>query len=314
MPRTKGAAEESVGWMAIGALSKATGVPVETLRTWERRYGFPEPQRTPSGHRLYAVSAVPRIRRVAEALAMGHRAGQVLTASDAELDRLLQTLGTPPDRPLPAGFPAPAAEGSSEALQAILNLDGTALTRHLLGQYALRGPIEFVVECVTPLLDSLGGLWAEGEVQIRHEHLASQRIEDLLRSIRLPFEEKASGPLVVLATLSGEEHGLGMHMAALVLAYSGCRTLCLGVDSPVAEIAHAAKERNARAVALSISSAGRGGATTSSVRRLRQALPRRTYLVLGGSGASLLSGTILIQDLRLLARWAADLAEASRQA
>jgi hypothetical protein len=42
------------GQISIGALSRATGIPVETLRTWEARYGFPIPERKRSGHRVYS--------------------------------------------------------------------------------------------------------------------------------------------------------------------------------------------------------------------------------------------------------------------
>src|SRR5512144_964663 len=87
--------------LSIGALSRATGIPVETLRTWESRYGFPVPERRPSGHRVYALSTVPRLRRIAEALARGHRAGQVVPASDANLRRLLAAAP-----PAPAASPA----------------------------------------------------------------------------------------------------------------------------------------------------------------------------------------------------------------
>ena len=42
--------------LSIGTLSSATGVPVDTLRTWERRYGFPAPvTRTGGSHRRYSV-------------------------------------------------------------------------------------------------------------------------------------------------------------------------------------------------------------------------------------------------------------------
>jgi DNA-binding transcriptional MerR regulator len=68
--------------LSIGALSRATGIPVETLRTWEHRYGFPAPERRPSGHRVYSRAIVPRLRRISEAIARGHRAGQVVSASD----------------------------------------------------------------------------------------------------------------------------------------------------------------------------------------------------------------------------------------
>ena len=80
---------EAGGKLSIGALSRSTGIPVETLRTWERRYGFPVPERKPSGHRVYAVAHVSRLRRIAEALARGHRASEAVSASEKDLTVLL---------------------------------------------------------------------------------------------------------------------------------------------------------------------------------------------------------------------------------
>ena len=53
--------------LSIGDVVRATGLTEATLRAWERRYGFPLPQREPSGHRRYAPDEVERIlRAVAE--------------------------------------------------------------------------------------------------------------------------------------------------------------------------------------------------------------------------------------------------------
>ncbi len=99
--------------LSIGALSRATRIPAETLRTWERRYGFPVPERKPSGHRLYAAASVDHLRRIARLLALGHRAGDVVGLPVKQLDALL-ALSEPPrsaravTEPL-AGAPAHAA-------------------------------------------------------------------------------------------------------------------------------------------------------------------------------------------------------------
>jgi DICT domain-containing protein len=49
---------------SIGDVVQATGLTEAALRAWERRYGFPQPQREPSGHRRYAAEEVERILRV----------------------------------------------------------------------------------------------------------------------------------------------------------------------------------------------------------------------------------------------------------
>jgi DICT domain-containing protein len=52
--------------LSIGDVVSATGVGEATLRAWERRYGFPEPSREPSGHRRYSDEDVEQILQVVE--------------------------------------------------------------------------------------------------------------------------------------------------------------------------------------------------------------------------------------------------------
>jgi DICT domain-containing protein len=63
---------------AIGELSRRTGVPQATLRTWENRYGLPRPRRLPGGHRRYDASAVREVERV-----LAHRAAGLSTEAAA---------------------------------------------------------------------------------------------------------------------------------------------------------------------------------------------------------------------------------------
>jgi methanogenic corrinoid protein MtbC1 len=288
--------------LSIGALSRATGVPIETLRTWESRYGFPKPERKPSGHRVYALESVSRLKRIAQALARGHRAGQVVTASDADLEELLDATVS---EPLPTAM-AGLAEGHSldEILTLVEAFDADRLTRILLADWARLGPLTFLETRIGPLVHLVGEAWRAGRLEVRHEHFLSERVGDLLRSLRLPLDERARGPKVVLGSLPGETHSLGLQMAALVLAFSGCRVLYLGTEVPVAEVATLASDLSAGAVALSASSATRGARTNGHIGRLRKMLPRRVRLVVGGDGAPKPGpGVEIIQSLSALEAW-----------
>ena len=66
---------------SIATVSEETGIGIETLRVWERRYGEPKPVRLPSGHRRYTWKQVEWLRQVAEAISRGHRPSQVLKKS-----------------------------------------------------------------------------------------------------------------------------------------------------------------------------------------------------------------------------------------
>lgn len=292
-------------WLSIGALGKATGIAVETLRTWENRYGFPVPKRKPSGHRVYPLSAVPRLRRIAQALTLGHRAGQVVGASDEALDQLLQsTAASRTDAPASL----PPAQDLDGLLRLVKAFDADRLTRTLLGDWGRTTPVEFLEQRIGPLTRAVGEGWQSGELEVRHEHFLAERVGDLLRSLRLPFEERADGPLVVFGTLPGEPHGLGLQMAALLLASVGCRTLFLGPEVPLPQLASMATEMSARAVAVSVSSHTKGGSTPGSLRKLREKLPQKVALVVGGQGAPKAQrGISVFQSLRELEDWGRDL-------
>jgi methanogenic corrinoid protein MtbC1 len=294
--------------LSIGALSRATGIAVETLRTWESRYGFPVPERKPSGHRVYPTSSVPRLRRIGEALARGHRAGQVVGATDDDLRRLLEATSSPAAPSGPTAFTVADEHVLPELLRLVAAFDADRLTRVLLGEWARVGPLEFLDTRVAPLLRAVGDAWETGRLEVRHEHFLSERVGDLLRSLRLRFEERAMGPLVAFASLPGEPHGLGLQMSALVLAAAGCRVLYLGTEVPSAQIAALARDLAARAVAVSVSSASRTAALPH-LKSLRADLPKRVALLVGGDGAPKpREGLEVIRDFPRLDEWGRRLA------
>jgi DNA-binding transcriptional MerR regulator/methylmalonyl-CoA mutase cobalamin-binding subunit len=298
------------GGLSIGALARATGIPAETLRTWENRYGYPSAARRPSGHRVYDVTTVARLRRIAAALALGHRAGDVVAASDEQLDRLAEAGRADeggallPFAPPAAG--APALQGPRLELDSLMVLvrafDDAGLGRALAADWARLDPITFLDTRIGPLLERVGEAWAHGQLGVRHEHFLSERLEDILRGFRTPFETTARGPLVVCATLPGEHHGLGVDMAALVLASAGARPVVVGTDLPLADLVAVARERGASAVALSVSRASRAPEVRRALKQLARELPAHVVLIVGGAGAYAAPS-----EARAITRWA-DLA------
>jgi len=302
VPHTTSAA----GKLSIGSLAKATGVPVETLRTWEQRYGFPVAERKPSGHRVYALSNVTRLRRIADAIARGHRAGTVVGATDAELDRLLTATAQPP---VPGPVPVNPSQASvDELLAAVASFDADRLTSALWSDWGRLGPVGFLQQTVAPLIERVGREWEEGRLQIRHEHFLSERLGDVMRAIRLPLDLTSAGPTVICATLPGESHAIGLQMAALLLSSAGLRVLYLGTEMPPAELGRLARELGARAVAISVSSAADGAAVKRHLAELRETLPRQVQVLVGGQGAPAgRSDLVTVGDFAGLVRWAQSL-------
>src|SRR4051794_31710565 len=63
--------QRAVKGLAIKDVAERTGLAAQTIRMWEQRYGFPEPQRTPAGYRIYDDADVRTLQRVVAFRARG---------------------------------------------------------------------------------------------------------------------------------------------------------------------------------------------------------------------------------------------------
>jgi methanogenic corrinoid protein MtbC1 len=240
---------------------------------------------------------------VALALAHGHRAGDVVGASERALSLLL-------GETLPVAVPEPEQRhaGPSDPhalLAAVARFDGAAIYAELVDAWTTLGPVAFLCERVSPALRAVGEAWASGALEVRHERFLSERVQDVLRTLRAPFERRAQGPLMVMAALAGERHGLGVQMAALVLAVAGWRICVLGTDVPAEEVAAAARESRAHGVAVGISVANCTANMDAQVATLRDQVPAATAVVVGGGGAVKgPEGVAVMADLDALDTWA----------
>lgn len=274
--------EETQG-MNIGALSKATGVPVETLRTWERRYGFPDPHRDAQGHRVYDLEVAAHVRLVDAAIRAGHRASSAVALG---LETLQSLFGDSAVKS-PDGFALhePNNQAIQPWLEATKKYDGESLEDLFRRDWASLGGMDFLKTRVSPFLQEIGIAWSERRLEIGHEHFASERIRDFLTTLWRPLSDRSRGPSVVCATLPGETHYLGLQMAATALSIAGCRVIYLGSDTPIQDIVDAAAAHKTVAVCISISVAANRFMAKRDVATLRENLPSKTAIILGGKGA-----------------------------
>lgn len=287
--------------LSIGALSNATGVPVDTLRTWERRYGYPLPSaRSGGSHRRYPADTVGVIHLIVRALELGHRAAAVVGRDAGELQRLIAEAE---QHLAPLSADQQTVKGWVELTRA---LDGDGLTRAFHRQLAEMPALEFMERCMGPFLSEIGAAWGSGQLQIYHEHLASERAREFLSAQWQRLSEQGQSPergSVVLATPQGERHVLGLHMAAWVVARAGAHVGFLGGDTPIPELAAAARQSQARGVVLSVA-AGYRGDLQSQLRELKSLLPETVRVAMGGAGSSNVSaGPYLLNGFDELLKW-----------
>ena len=208
---------------------------------------------------------------MAEAVAQGHRPALVVRADEASLKQMI----------LPDGN-----QRVEELFEAVLVMDTDqiqALLHKYLGQLGWR---LFLVQVVSPLLDRVGIAWADNTIGAHHEHLLSEVLEDFLRKLRQEFHILPGRGKVLLCTLPGERHRLGLLIAALAYAAYGARTELLGVDLPLNSIAQAAKILKVDRVAVSLSVQFTGEPVRRMLVELKDRLPPECKLLIGGKGAA----------------------------
>lgn len=269
---------------SIAVASRLSGVPIETLRAWERRYGFPSPERVEgTNRRVYSEEDIARLRAIRRALGKGFRAGDVVRRDEAEIDALIdRTSGDEGAPPIAAATSLPSVAYLVARLAADDVHAFDAELRRLAGAL---GPRAFVVEVAHPLAIEVGGAWEAGTLEVRQEHYASEALATQLRLMLGALQDVAGAPTVLLATLPNELHGLGLVMVALYLALAGAKPRILGTSTPVDQIADAARALGASVVGLTITQSSLDEDLERQLRDLERALPRGTRLWLGGRGA-----------------------------
>jgi MerR family transcriptional regulator, light-induced transcriptional regulator len=277
---------------SISEVERETGISRDTLRVWERRYGFPAPQRNQRGERLYSSEQLDRLRLLKQLLDRGMRPGRVISL---DLDGLRKVTAV---RDV-----SPALCADIEELMTLLSAGPSDALRlrleELLQRHGLRS---FLTEIIAPMNRVVGEAWFTGKIGIVEEHYYAEQVRRVLTRELGNLSRKEGSPRVLLTTFPGEEHGIGLMMVACMLSLEGADALLLGIQTPLKEIVRGAVENGCSIVGLSCSEHMGRRTIASQLLRLRKLLPEDITLWAGGDGAGaigFLPGNIrLFSELR----------------
>lgn len=273
----------------ISSVERDTGISKDTLRIWERRYGFPQPQRDANGERVYPAGQIERLRLIKLLIDQRHRPGKIVGRPARELARMISKR-------------APRAEQGGEYRDFITTLKSHDVDgiQHYLSQRLMRQGLErFVIDTVATFNLQVGEAWARGELAVHEEHLYSQQLENALRHAIFMASHRGGPPRVLLTSMPGEQHRLGLLMAEALFTAAGACCVALGAQTPVNDIVLAAVAHRIDIVALSFSGSFQPGLAQQSLRDLRAALPSPIAIWAGGHGsqrAQSVAGIKVVRD------------------
>jgi len=267
---------DNKNYLSIGIVERDTGIGRDTLRVWERRYGFPKPERNQKGERVYTEIQLRRLQRIRRLLERGLRPGKLLRLSDKDLDDVEASL-----RP---EHPKPLDESVNAILEAVQSGDAGGVEHVLDAQLKKRGMRAFIVDTVVPLLNAVGERWVGGTLQVFQEHFLSEQLIRFLNTEITRTPNSPGKPVVVLATLPGEEHTLGLLMVAAMLSNDGVPSINLGGEVPMDQINQAVRQFQADVVGITFSGAYAYKNIRADLLELRALLPTSVEIWTGGEG------------------------------
>ncbi len=273
----------------IRAVSKLTGIGVDTLRAWERRHHAVTPIRDNRG-RMYTDAEVARLRLLQGALSNGHSIGRLAALSDDQLRALVAAVEP---APVPAVDPTRRAPLDTAALVGALHSYDAARIDHELARLAaVLRPLELLQDVLMPLLAQMGDDWHRGRASIAQEHVMSSAVRTILGSLLRLYAHANVPARLLFATPAGERHELGTLGAALLAASSGLRVAYVGADLPARDIIDSVRAAGAQVLVLGLTAVPNGKARErdrraqeGELQTIVRDLPREIELWAGGRGA-----------------------------
>ncbi|RKH33621.1 MerR family transcriptional regulator [Corallococcus praedator] len=268
----------------IHIAAELSGVRVELIRAWERRYGVLVPERTPAGYRVYTdrdVAVLKRLKALTDEGVAISEAAKLLPQLMAELD-----VASPPRREERGPVDGGTQPGAWRAavMAAAEAYDQPCVSRILDQVLSALPPLRAFEEVLVPVQREVGERWHAGTLSVAQEHLVTQVVRERLVSL-LHGAPEGGRKHAVLACFPEEEHELGLLGAALRLRYAGVRVTLLGQRVPTADLGVLVARARPDVVGLSAVT-NRGAMVFEDVLRcLREALPKELPVWVGGPAA-----------------------------
>jgi len=274
------------------AVVRQTGLTAHVIRAWERRYGAVVPHRTSSRRRLYSMTDIERLKLLKRGVGVGNSIAQIAKMDTDALRALLSSPSNAPPRRIEPSTTRDASPRDyvDEAMEAILQLDASAMERALDGASVALPRFVMMNQVVLPLLDKIGRWWADGRLKVINEHVGSMVLRQFLGETLRTVDPEEGAPVMVATTPAGQWHEFGAMIAAVVAMDVGWRALYCGPNLPAEEIAAIVDQKNAMAVALSIVHPTDVHQLKKEIQRLMRLLSPQCKLVVGGQYAKSLAG------------------------
>lgn len=262
------------------AIVQRTGVPADTFRAWERRYGLPKPARTAGNQRLYSEKDAALIGWLRDQTRQGLTISQAVALYHAGEPAASERTSPPATvndvaAPHVSGQSGHFARCRDLMLAALTDFDTAGADRALDEAIAVGTVEQVCLHVLQPVMVEFGERWERGDASISVEHFATAFV---LRKFGALFNvsapENGRGPILA-GCVEGELHEVGLLLTCLLLSRRGYRVVYLGPNLPVPDLIQAIRAVRPMVILLSTSTSPGAEMLIDAIDQIESDLARR---------------------------------------
>lgn len=210
-----------------------TGIKAHTLRKWETRYNFLNPERTDTNIRYYSDLQLKKLLNIAVLTRNGYRISKIDKMSDTEIHQTIS------DKFISGNY----EDEISALVISMLDMDEVTFNEILRAQIVKKGLLATTTELVYPFLNQVGVLWGINKVMPAQEHFISNLVKKkMFAAIDLLAYPHKESPRILMFLTEGEHHEIGLLLAYYIAREMGWKVYYLGQNVPTENIKQVIEE------------------------------------------------------------------------
>jgi DNA-binding transcriptional MerR regulator len=212
----------------IKDLEQISGIKAHTIRIWEQRYHFLQPQRTETNIRSYSAEELKVILNVSLLNKFGYKISHIDKMSPNDIEEKIMGLNQ---------MDAEKERVVNGLIKDMVSLDMVSFERQLDTYIAQKGIEKAITDIIFSFLERVGVLWITNHINPAQEHLASNLIRQkiILGIEKLPNIHQSSKQIVLFMP-EGEYHEVGLLFVHFLLKQKGYYIDYLGANVPMVDL------------------------------------------------------------------------------
>lgn len=216
----------------IKDLENLSGIKAHTIRIWEQRYSFLNPQRTETNIRYYSGDELKTVLNIALLNKYGFKISHIDKMSTAEMREKTLSLNQ---------TQAQIERMVNEMISCIVDMKLDEFEMLLDGYIKSKGIEKTIPQIIFPFLERIGILWITNHINPAQEHL----VTNIIRQKLIMGIETCHAPLVQKKTVlvflpEGEHHELGILFTNYLFKSRGIKVIYLGANVPLKDVEYVA--------------------------------------------------------------------------